>query len=197
MRYDVTVAPTVQAVTLVDLKARLRAAKVFDFDGDWEIVLAGAIDDIEKRLGRALTQRTYRGWMDAWPTNSAGCVPRELMLPMAPLISVTSVKTYAPDGTPTVFDPSNYVVDASSPSRPGRIVLVDGATWPDVSCGVGRAANAIEIVWISGPPAPVTVPPVIRNAIILLAQHRADGDPQSPEPRAVADLILNERPWVA
>jgi hypothetical protein len=65
----------------------------------------------------------------------------QIALPFAPIVSVTSIKTFAPDDTETVFDASSYRVDTN-----GYITLKDGRVWPSNL----RERDAIQIVYVAG-----------------------------------------------
>jgi uncharacterized phiE125 gp8 family phage protein len=91
---------------------------------------------VERYLGRSLTLKTWTAYADRW------C---EFLLPYGPLLSVTSVKYYAQDGTLTTLASSNYWVD--NKREPGRVTMVYDFSPPELQDG---RPNAIEILYTAG-----------------------------------------------
>lgn len=91
------------------------------------------IDEIDQNL--------WEGWRTG-PDMSLR--QRFIQLPRPPVVSVTSIKSYADDDTETTFNSSKYYVDNAR--EPARIVLRNGETWPTAL----RVANAIEVTYVSG-----------------------------------------------
>lgn len=195
MNLTVTVAPTFAAVHLAEAKAALVIEDSWR-DAALQAALSTAIEDVERRTDMALTRRTYRGYLDAWPVDGRGCVLTALALPFAPAISLTHIKTYDADGVATTMSGDDYLFSPSRLSaghRPsdGRVLLKPGASWP----AVGQAADGIEIEWVAGFAAPGDSPEGARHAAILLMRQLVDEDPEKPEPPAVRALISNLRSW--
>jgi uncharacterized phiE125 gp8 family phage protein len=195
MNITVTVPPTFAAVHLAECKAAL------GIEDDWrdaalQGVLATAIEEIERRCDMALTRRTYRGFLDGWPVDSRGCVESRVLLPFAPAISVTHIKTYDADGAATTMSAGDYLFSPSRLSagkRPsdGRVLRKPGATWPTPL----QVADGIEIEWVAGFATAGEIPEGARHAAILLARHLFDEDPQKEEPPAIRALVANLRSW--
>jgi hypothetical protein len=129
----------------------------------------------EAYTGRAFITQTWEYNLDQFPSTRAadsdwdgvreGPVsslfsPLDYIdLPVAPLISVGSLKTYADDGTATTMTATDYIVDVRR--VPGRITLARGASWPvDL-----RTANAVLITFDAGYGAAAAVPGPIVQAI--------------------------------
>lgn len=118
----VVTPPTVEPVTLVQVKQRLN---IFVNDDDAELVqlVTAARQQVELDLGGACLGTTVVDqWFDRTPTN------RILPLLRWPVTAITSVKTHATDDTETVFAAGEYLVDLVT--QRGRVILNDDASWP-------------------------------------------------------------------
>lgn len=178
---ELSSGPATEPLTTAQAKAHLRV------DGSDEDTLIDALIKtarkfVENYTGRALITQTWILWLDRIE-EKAGAEPwwdgvregpasllypevsREVLIPKAPLQSVTSITTFAPDDTDTEFAASNYFVD--SKSTKGRVVLKDGVIWPTNL----REANAIKIEFEAGYGAAAAVPDDILQAMKMLIAH--------------------------
>jgi uncharacterized phiE125 gp8 family phage protein len=89
-----------------------------------------------------------------------------MLLPRAPVASVTSITSYDTANAATVYSSSKYVVDTVS--EPGRIALNWGEIWPAPANGL-RNANALIVRYVCGYTAPEFVPDDLTTAVIMLA----------------------------
>ncbi len=114
-------APTVSAIDLADVKRNLR---IDTDDTSLDAILPAWIDGViahaEHYAGRALMSQGWRMVLDAFPTT--------IKLPIAPVISVDTVKYYDVAGVLQTLASTEYLVD--SVSEPGRIVPAPGKVWP-------------------------------------------------------------------
>lgn len=192
MRVEIIDGWPAYPVALAEAKARLGLEDGFR-DADLMAQLASACETVEGRIDLALTRRTYRGWLDAWPCEPRSPWARYIELPFAPAISLTSIKTYDAEGVATVWADGHLFSRSAmgSPGQPpskGRARLLSGGSWPTV----GLEAGGIEIEWVAGYASPGQVPEPIRNAILVLTKHHFDaGD--GPEPPAVNNLLRHIR----
>lgn len=195
MTPQIVTAPVRYPVTIGDVRAQLRLDA-----GDDDTAIAGyiaaATANVERMTGLALITRTYKVFLDAWPTDpKTGGTAGYVKLLWAPLVSVTHVKTYDDDDVATTMSSGDYYVDATS--YEGRIVLRSDASWPDVD----RVANGIEIQWVAGFGSNAgDVPEPIRFAILLLISHwHANREPVNVGnivntlPFGIEDLLANYR----
>jgi uncharacterized phiE125 gp8 family phage protein len=110
-----------------DLRSHLRlGAASTDAPGEDDLLegkLATAISKLERELSQPLLRKQFDAVVDQFP-----CGTEPIRLPRWPLASVDSVTSYALDGTATVMSSSEYFVDTYS--RPGRLCLKSGYTWP-------------------------------------------------------------------
>ena len=161
----VITAPTVEPVSVTELKAHLR----LDFDDEdtlLEPYLQVAREYVEGRTRRTLHQTTLEYFLDRFP-----CGP--LYLPQAsPLISVTGAWYKNSGGTETEW--TGFVTDTSN--EVGSIRPAYGSTYPSYT---PYPVNSVRIRYIAGiaNASPQTYPrETIRHAIKLLAgglyEHR-------------------------
>ena len=106
MRLTLLSGPAAEPLELDEVKAHLR------LDGDDEDALLASLittsrSHVETALGLALITQSWRWQADCWPRN--GLV--ELMT--RPIQSVDRVAVRAADGTQTVIDAADYILDAS------------------------------------------------------------------------------------
>lgn len=167
--------PASEPVLLNEAKTYLR---ITDSDDAFINALITAVRQrFEEWAGRSLITQTWTLWLDGFPLREKNSSPREgyyelpvahydalqrvIEIPRPPLISVTSLKTYDTANNTTVFNSSNYLVDAVS--TPGRLALNPGATWP---AGL-RGVNAVEIEFVAGFGNAADVPESIKQGMLL------------------------------
>lgn len=172
--------PTVEPVTLAELRAHLRI-----IDNADNSYLTDAIPSarrvVERFLDRALNTQTWLMVRDTSPG-------KELWLPFSPLQSVTSINVHDWDDVATLVGTASYLVITDT--EPGRILLKDGSTWP-----THRNASSFKVVFVVGyGDAASDVPPSIKHGIKLLAtkiyEHR--GDEVGLTDDAAEQLLLND-----
>jgi uncharacterized phiE125 gp8 family phage protein len=148
-----TVEPTLWPISLAEAKAQ---ARITD-DASNSLVqsyIQTATAAAEEYMGRGILTQTWKLTLDAF----ANLVP----LPMAaPLQSVTSVKYYDTDGVQQTLSTSYYDTDLLT--RPGRVVLKSGQSWPATQSE--RRNGRVEIIYIVGQTAVSSVPDLIKQGI--------------------------------
>lgn len=177
--------PAAEQITLAEARLHLR----LDDDGDsppshpddaWltGIGIPAAREYCEGWLGLMLAPTVFDlaidSFGDAVQTDlrdvswrwSSGASGGEIPLPFTPIVSVTSVRYYNADGNLTTLATSAYHVDDFT----GRIVLVDGTSWPTTSV----RPNAVLVRYIAGyslvddSPNPCPLPYAIKAAMLLV-----------------------------
>ena len=179
LKLELVTPPTKLPVGLDEAKKQLELG---DDDTTHDAFLAGLLDaateECERYTGRAGITRTYRLFLDRWPSDSRAepwwegvregpismlnTAARDVEIPRPPLLSVAHVKPYDDDDNPTTFSASNYFVDTAS--QPGRIALRTGAVAPVIE----RVANGLEVQFAAGYGAnPGDVPEPLRQGILM------------------------------
>jgi len=177
-RWKVTTAPSVEPVTVPELKLFAR----IDHDDEDTILdnfIKAAREATEIYLRKALITQTITLYLDEWHSSS-------LELPRPPLLSVTSISLLDESGTETTYSSDNYYIDTSEDF--GRIIIKQNATPPYNS---DRYHAGYKIVYTAGyGQAASDVPESIRQCIMLWAtsiyENRAFT--KDPPPEAVEML---------
>lgn len=131
-----TVAPTVEPVSLAEIKAHCRV-DTSDHDTVLVAMVKAVRQWIEKELQISLVQRTYRADVEYF----AGCY----RLPRPPLSSITSIKYYT-DDSPQVLTTLSASTYRTDPGR-GEIYLdADATTIPSIA----TRRDAVQITYVAG-----------------------------------------------
>ena len=153
-------APAAEPILPAEAKLHLRVDHD-DEDTYISALIKTARHDAETITRRALITQTWELVMDDWPENDW------FEIPLPPLQSVTSITYTDSDGAMHTLSAADYVVDTDS--EPGRVRLVDGASWPTVEL---RPLSAIRVTFVAGyGDAGAAVPEPIRQAMYLLIGH--------------------------
>lgn len=160
-------------VSVVDFKAFARITTISE-DALIRTFIVAATRQLEKRTRRAFVEQTCTLKIDATANNMGDyALLRSIMgsrsiiyLGSPPIISVTSVVFYDEDNTATTVDAADYFVDTSL----GRIIPVDGATWPTSL----RSLQAVVVTYKAGYVAATagnTLDADLINAIKMYTNH--------------------------
>jgi len=168
-----TIAPTSEPLTTAEAKAQIRSVQSLE-DTLVDTYVKAARQAAEHHLARGLLTQTW--------TLALSEFVNVIPLPMAvPLASVTSVKYYDVDNVQQTLPTTVYEVDTKS--RPGRVALKAGQTWPAVNSE--RRVNRIEIAYVLGYTASTSIPADIMQGIRMyvgLMDTNRDGlDPTTGE----------------
>jgi uncharacterized phiE125 gp8 family phage protein len=159
----IIVPPTVEPVSLVEAKLWTKAEGTAE-DALLTSLIVAAREVCEWKKGYAFFEQTLRVSFCGWP-----CGRRWIELPRStPLRSIEDF-TYTDSEGPHDVDSADYALDTVS--IPGRIVFVDGYSWPTIDL---YAPNPIVIDYkvgaaVSSPPDPF--PESIKIAMQLLIEH--------------------------
>lgn len=197
---NVSVEPTVEPVSLAEMKLHLRVDD--DITGDDAMISAlitAARQKVEIETRRALVTQTQIMRLDGFPRSD--CPDLAIVLPNPPVQSVTSITYVDTAGDTQTLDSADYLVDTTT--TPARITPVYNGSWP-----LARAQmNAVAVTFIagyapgSGSPTDyaANVPQALKAAIKLLVGHwyenREAIGPATLKvlPMAVDSLIWNYR----
>lgn len=157
--------------------------------------LAAARQSVEQELiSVSTTQKTYELRLDTW----YGAVDKEgyILLPMCPLVSITSIKYDDVNNAEQTLASTNYQADTAS--LPGRVRYTSSATLP----GTFNKPNAIRIRYVAGygaagaddagqsaVPAPIKAAVLMRMAELYEIRTETVGGMNNPATVAVQRLI--------
>lgn len=157
-----TVNATVEPITLAEAKTWLHVDDAHE-DALVEQLIQAARQKVEDDTGLGLLTQTWTLSLDTLPA------PQRIVLPVNPVQSVSSIKSYAVDDTEATVSTSVYRLDRAS--LPARIVLKDGQSWPTT----GRPQNGLLVTFVAGyGSTPEDVPMPLRHAMQLLIRHWFD-----------------------
>lgn len=170
-----------QLISTSDMKNFLRVDTSTD-DTLIDDFIETATESVSQYLRRAVNTCTLELRMDAFgnghslgstlsegvydlPKSYGFANPDAIELPFAPIVSITSIKTYDRENTESTFSAASYGLDTSG----GRIYLNEGYEWPTDL----RDENAVVIRYIAGYGF-TSVPLPIKNAIRMHAAAMYD-----------------------
>lgn len=104
-----------------------------------DLLIKGMRGYAENLTGRAFVQRTLELTLPGFPT-------REIVLPRAPLASVTHIKYYDHAGVLQTVDAADYEVDTYS--EPGKVQPAYLENWE----GTRNVFNAVQVRYVAGYP---------------------------------------------
>lgn len=160
MRLTLTVAPTVDPVSIseANLHLRLEGTEAAADEDLVEASISAATGSAENFTNRQLITATYEIRLDSFRD--------EIILPRPPLQSVEFIKYIDTDGNEQTLGTAVYQVDPYS--TVGRVVLVSGQSWPSTK----DQLNAVTVRFKAGyGDASDNVPEPIRAAIRLTLGH--------------------------
>lgn len=171
----VTVAPASEPVTLAEVKAQCRIDGS-DSDTGLGVYILAARVFVEEYTGIKLVSQTVlmqgRRFCDV------------AYLPVAPVISVSSVKYLDTDGAEQTLDTSVYEL-VNTGLQP-QIRLKINQTWPAIRC----ASDAVRVTAVVGYS---TIPEPIRAAMLLIISSWFDNRNVGPVPEGAYSLLSNYR----
>lgn len=181
--WETTVQPTVEPVTLAELKNRLRILTC-DFDNELTDILKMARKQVEADSYRRLITQTVVGYLDCW------LPAREIELRLAPISAVSSIAYIDDNGDSQTFASSRYHTDFKS--TPPRIILKTNEDWEETE---ENTPNAITITCTAGyGSTAATVPVEARLAIVEYARSVWSGCEGST---ALYQRLLSAVQWTA
>jgi uncharacterized phiE125 gp8 family phage protein len=161
MRLVLVTAPSVEPLSAPEARARLNiGTDVSDdvLDG-WIKSARQSLDGWDGWLGRAIITQSWKLVLDRFPE----C--REVVIPLPPLQSFTSVKYIDQFGVQQTWAADQYQTIQGAPAT---LAPAFGVRWPTVRSQLG----AVEVTFVAGfGPAGSDVPEPIRNAIALMVSH--------------------------
>lgn len=160
MALTVVTAPAVEPVSLAEGKLHLRV----DISTDDDLITAmiqAAREVVEGISRRALITQVWKLILDEFPEED------EIVIPLPPLQSVTSITYKDRDGNESTFSSGDYIVNTDT--EPGKVVLAYGSSWPSTTL---YPTGAITVQFTAGfGDASTDVPEKYRQAMMLLLGH--------------------------
>ena len=165
MRLKLKTVPAKEPITLEEAKLHLRVDSADDNTLISDLIKTARML-IEKETKRAFITQIWQMFLDT--------APHVIEIPKPPLQSVESITLLDTDGSESLIDEDNYMVDTSENS-PGRVTPKIGYIWPYHR---GFASFVVELKVGYGDDAE-DVPGVLRQKILQLVAHlyqnREDG----------------------
>jgi len=160
-----TVAPTIDPVSLADMKVHCRVDHTDD-DAYLLGLITVATNTCESFTGRQLIHATYTLKLDGFPCDD------EIELPKPPLSSITSITYIDTAGNSQTVTSTDYQTDIAS--TVGRVMPAYNAYWPATRDG---QYNVVTVTFVAGYGATAaTVPIKLRQGIKAFAatmyEHR-------------------------
>lgn len=160
MALTLVTAPAVEPVSLAEAKLHLRV-DISDDDNLITAVIQAAREAVEGISRRALIAQTWNLILDEFPDTD------EIVIPLPPLQSVSSLIYKDQDGNESTFSSDDYIVNTDS--EPGKVVLGYGKSWPSTTL---YPTAAIIVQFKAGfGDASTDVPEKYRQAMLLLTGH--------------------------
>lgn len=154
-------APAAEPVSLAEAKKQVEVATAYTaHDSHLTRLITAARLYAEKWTHRQIVTATWDYVMDRFP-----CGIDPIILPLAPLQSVTTLKYYNTDDTQQTWSSANYLV--STARTPGQIQLALNVNWPAIS---GRR-DAITVRFVAGYGLAAACPEDLKAAMLLLIGH--------------------------
>lgn len=152
-------APSAEPLDITEVKLNSRIDHSAE-DAILTHLIACARVYVEGICGRALCTQTWKVFYDRWPCSTL------IVLPKAPVASITHVKYYDTAGSPTTWASSNYILDGES--NPPRLSLSYSGSWPAATL---QPIKGIEVQLIGGYGNAAAVPSAFKQAMYLLVEH--------------------------
>lgn len=161
MQYKQTVAPTLNAVSLAELKAHCGVEGYDDYDGLLVTLRDRATDAVGKRCKRQVMSATFTATMDSFPA--------EILLEIVPATSISSVAyTDEAGDAQTLTAVTDYQTDLSSLDEPAWIKPASGTSWPTTMVDI---YGAVVVTFLAGYTTAASVPDTIKHEISMLVAH--------------------------
>ncbi len=197
-----TVDAATEPISTAEAKSFMRVTSTAD-DTLIGVLIKNARQLCENYSGRAFISQTWEFSLDRFPSTQSGSGSRPwwdgtregpisllnrtedfLELPVGPLISVSSLKTFDFSNTEATMDASDYIVDTRR--MPPRITLALGSIWP-VNL---RPADAVLVTFLAGYANAAAVPGPLTQAVYQTTSFLYENRESTPElPAGVMALL--------
>jgi len=190
--WTLVTAPTIEPISLDEAKRHARIAQ--GDDGLVQRYRVAARETAEQTLNRGLLTQTWQLVLDTW--TPVIYLPRAAPLQNDAQASPSTapvVQYYATSGTLTTLSSSVYTVDPVS--RPGRIALAPGQSWPPLQSMrlSGRILITYVIGWTTAAAVPERIKQGIRMYVSYLDMNRDGFEALGEEARQAAAACWDDR----
>ena len=155
--WSITTAPATDPVTVDEVKDYLRISHSQDDTLLEDALIPAATKAVEAAARRQLMRATVTMKMDSFP-----CDNGEIRCPLPPLAAVSSIYYLDGDGTSTLLDSADYIVDTTS--EPGRITPAYNESWPTTQ----HRMNAVTVTFTAGYSLAEYVPSGLKVAVMQI-----------------------------
>lgn len=165
--YSLTTAPQSEPITSDQATAHVRVDSEEDFTYLEELIPV-AREYVDSMTGRVSSSCGWKMVTDSWDSafgSTAWDRKQIISLYRVPLVSVESVKYYAPDATSlTTIDAADYAAIIST--EPGGILFLEDVPQVDTT-----RPDAIQIEFTAGYSQPALAPAILRHAVKMMVAH--------------------------
>lgn len=189
-----TVEPTSEPVALEEVKAHARITD--DASNDvLDSYLVAARQEAEDYMGRGILTQTWKLVLDQF----ANIIPLPMAAPLQndpdaePDSTVPVVQYYDTAGALQTL--ADTVYDVDTVSRPGRIVLKPGQSWPSLQSEKrnGRVEITYVVGWTTAAAVPERIKQGIRQWVTYLDLDRDGAEARALEARQAAERCWSDR----
>lgn len=158
--FELDTAAAEEPVSLDEAKTQMRVDHS-DEDELFTEWIGAATELVEEDSSRQLVTATWLLHRDRFPKGN-----QPIRINKPPVQSITAITYYDASGSLQTLDASKYRLDDTS--APGRVMLVNGQSWPVVE---SSRPKALTVQFVAGYGAPSAVPKRAKQAIKLLVGH--------------------------
>lgn len=133
-KYKIKTLPAVEPVLTPEMELFIKDVETIDLPLLDSLTVAARLE-VEKLTGLALIEQTWTAYSDILPG-------RIFELRFGRIISVTTIKVFADDGSSETVPAADYYVAQGDP----RIALKHGGTWPSI----GQEAEGFQVEFKTG-----------------------------------------------
>jgi len=181
--FVVTVEPTIEPITLADLKTRLRITAE-DFDHELEDMITGGRLAVEYDTRRKLINQTVAMYLDRFPTVET------MEIRLAPISAIASIAYTDSAGDAQTFSSASYNTDFNS--TPPRAKVINGVFWP----ATDDIPNAVTVTMTAGYGATASTVPITAKLAVVEWCRAEWADGCGADSHKYRDLI-NTLAWTA
>lgn len=158
--FELDTAPAEEPVSLAEAKTQMRVDHT-DEDTLFTEWIEAARELVEHDTSRQYITATWNLHRDKFPKAN-----QPLRINKPPVQTINAITYYDAAGSLQTFNASKYRLDDTS--APGRVVLVNGESWPVVE---SSRPKALTVEFVAGYGLATAVPKRVKQAIKLLVGH--------------------------